>query len=187
MATSATFRVRQAINSESAWKAVLALLLAGQVLALAVSLARLFWEKESTWLPASAISLLSALGILLWCVESVSARPALTRFALRCVLVTFLGWIAVLFLQPFQNTESRRKEIKSEATRQFFALVKRGQLPPPSSAEDLNISQRGMFLQFRYTDEQNRLQLFSVHRTHEPVWIFRNAMTKREVKARPNG
>lgn len=181
MATTSSHLIR-AINSEFAWKTVLVFLLTGQALALAISLARLFWEWESPWLSASAISLLSAIGILLWCVESIHTHPELTRFALRCVLVTFLGWIAVLLLQPFQNTASRREKTRTEAVRQFHNLVKKGKLPQPASAEDPTITQRGMFLQFRYTDDQNTLQLFSAHRTYEPVWIFRNFMTSKEAR-----
>jgi hypothetical protein len=166
------------------WKVVLVLLLGCQVLAIGSFLARIFWQLESSWLPPLPFAILSVLGTLLWCVESVQPRPGLTKLALRGVLLSFLAWSVSFLLLPFQNPSKSREKLRSEAGQNFQILVEKGRLPAPSSPEEVVIGQRHGVVTFRYRDAAGGQQDYYARRTLETVWIFEKPLEGKKVFSR---
>lgn len=135
---------------------------------------------SDTWL-----GLLSLVGILLWCGESVHTRPDLTRFALRSILIFFLAWVATFFLLPFKDTSKRQKMLRDEATEHFRELVNEGKLPPPFPQDAFEASGgRHAVIRFRYKDAEGGNHNYYARRTSEWVWTFENPLERKKVKVR---
>lgn len=123
------------------------------------------------------------LGTLLWCSESVVARPLLTRLAIRSILIAILLWAACFSLVPF-NQKDRSGERKADAARAFHELVAEQKLPSPASEPDISWGGRHReFVSIRYKDTTGLEQRFFVSSAYERQWLFRNPSNGQKVSA----
>ncbi len=173
----------QKSKQDLGWCIVLFLLVGCQIIALILFAGFAYWKGGSFWSNPGWMALVSGIGIVLWCIESIGPRPQLAKFALRCLLLSFVFWILTILSMPLWGFNDNRQRDITEATKQFRILVERGQLPAPSSFDDIVFRRRGVG-SFRYSDAAGNKHQLLFRKTFEPVWIFRNPKAGSEVTIR---
>jgi len=130
-----------------AWRVVLYGLVAAQLLAILAFLLAVFVpdleQRAPCILVAVLFGLTSFIGLLLWSVESVVPRPALTRFALRAVLLSCTFWAIsplIYLLKPNKRLIQQREDVSAV----FQQMITEGEVAkPPSPPTDFTVWRKG--------------------------------------------
>ncbi|MEI8313765.1 MAG: hypothetical protein WCH98_23725 [Verrucomicrobiota bacterium] len=171
-------------RSQSAfvWRAVLYGLVAAQLIAILAFLLAVFrpeLDQQASFI-YTMFGLTSFIGLLLWSVESVIPRPALTRFALRAVLLSCTFWaMSPLFLLLKPN--KRLIQERADVTGIFQQMIAEGEVArPPSPPTDFTVGRKGPCFVISYKTQDHE-QRYYVRDKCERFWVFRNLSDRSEI------
>ena len=175
-------------KSALAWRVVLYGLVAAQLIAILAFLLAVFrpdLDRQASFI-YMMFGLTSFIGLLLWSVESVIPRPALTRFALRAVLLTCTFWAMsplIYLLKPNKRLIQERADVSSI----FQQMVAEGEVArPPSPPADFTVGRKGpcFVISYKIQDHEQR---YYVSDKCERFWVFRNLSDRSEIKKPQRG
>lgn len=170
-------------TADLAWRVVLYGLVAGQLIAIIAFLLAVFVPNLEQQAPfvSMLFGLTSFIGLLLWSVESVIPRPALTRFALRAVLLSCTFWAMsplTYLLKPNKRLIQQREDVSAV----FQQMIAQGEVAkPPSPPTDFKVGQRAGIFIIAYKTQDKEDVRYYVSDKCERFWVFRNLRDRSEI------
>ena len=161
-------------------------LVAAQLIAILVFLLAAFVPALDQQAPfiSMMFGLTSFIGLLLWSVESVIPRPALTRFALRAVLLSCTFWAMsplIYMLKPNKRLIQQREDVSGV----FQQMIAEGEVAnPPSPPTDFKVWGRAGSFVISYKIQDHEEKRYHVSDKCERFWVFRNLSDKSEIQRR---
>ena len=158
-------------------------LVAAQLIAILVFLLAAFVPDLDQQAPyiSMMFGLTSFIGLLLWSVESVIPRPALTRFALRAVLLSCTFWAMsplIYMLKPNKRLIQQREHVSAV----FQQMIAEGKVDkPPSPPTDFKVGRKGPCFVITYKTQDHEEQRYYVSDKCERFWVFRNLSDRSDI------